>query len=194
MSARTLLEVALRLLGICLCLVAITHMTANVSFLLLNPWAVTDFLSFFAPVVVQLLLGFLLIVFARRIAAWFYPRNEEVLQIAVGPGDIYRTACFVLGVYLLVQAAVPAGRLVGSGYARLVWMPQDVATLVELIVDLACGVWLVFGSRSISEFLRRLGYDANAIPAQRFSIAALFIILLVVALAFGLIRMLVVRG
>ena len=56
------------------------------------------------------------------------------------------------------------------------------------MVYVASGILLVFGSRKISEMLSRLGYDPDTIPAERFSIVILLILLVLFAIMVGVIR------
>jgi hypothetical protein len=101
MSARLLLEVALRILGVWFIFTAVNAFTATVSFYLSGGWggpSVDLARLFFASgvgVVVQAALG--LILCAPVVAPRFYCEQADGGEspIRVGPGDIYHTACFV---------------------------------------------------------------------------------------------------
>jgi hypothetical protein len=207
MSARILFEVALRVLGVWLFFSAVSSLTSLVSFYLTNvpglspgmlsynmmSYFVTSTASFF----MELLMSGALIFAAPRIAARFYPRKAEdqELRVAVGPGDVYRTACFVLGAYFLVRTAEPAGRLVGAGLSgRVFFQASQLADALTAMVYVASGILLVFGSRKISQLLSNLRYDPDTIPAQRFSLAVLMILLFLCAIVLGVIRFMAQGG
>ena len=123
MSARLLLEVTLRVLGLWALYMALTDAVDFAAVMLpvygsgavggVPPGWLSDYVG---RSLVHCLLGTLLIWWAPRIAARFYPAgvSEAEVHLNVGPGDVYRIACFVLGLYLLVNTAQPASRLVAA--------------------------------------------------------------------------------
>ena len=200
MSARLLFEVALRVLGVWFLFYSVNTLTmALASYLHLraSPMASQSEVILVATVVspaIQVVVGAALVFFAPAVAAWFYPRaveDEEERSIRVGPGDVYRTACFVLGAYLLVQAAEPAGRLVIAAIRGLQpWMQADLAiTTVRLFAFASGGVLLVFGSRRISELMLNLRYDPDTIPKQQVSIAMLLVLIVVFGIILAVVRL-----
>lgn len=190
MSARILLEVALRVLGMWVCLSGVTGLTSVVSFCLQTGSATPDVMLSAVPIVMQLLLGGVMLFGAPGIAARFYRRDgaNHVLQIAVGRGDVFRIACFLLGVCLLVHASIPAVRLAMFGFLGTGFGARELSEVLEMTVNLAIGIWLVIGSRAIAAFLSNLRYDPDTIPAQRFSIAMLLVLFAMIAVFLGLIR------
>lgn len=191
MSARVLFEIALRVLGLWFFFTSIVTLTAivTVSFSGLGP---TGYLwGPAATAAAQFIIGGLLVFFAPAMSAWFYPAiaESEAQRAAIGPGDIYRAACFVLGAYLLVSAARPAALLLDTVLSgeRLGRAPAEAMILV---VYAGSGLLLVFGSRPIAELLSNLRYDPDTIPKQQFSLALLLTVIVVVAIALGTFRML----
>ncbi|MEZ6071365.1 MAG: hypothetical protein R3C10_14110 [Pirellulales bacterium] len=139
-------------------------------------------------VMLYFLTGDALVTFAPAIASWFYPQlpSTEDVPARVGPGDVYHTGCFLLGVYLMVCAAVPAGRIVNAALRGAPFtMAGDTLTL---IVYLANGVLLVFGAQRVSNFLTNLRYDPDTVPQQRITLAVLLVVMLLFALLLGAVR------
>lgn len=201
MSARLLIEVALRVLGLWFLLNSVVTMTETASWHLANVLAGgsdvgTHFLVLSGvAVAVQLALGVMLIRWAPGMAARFYPPDAEKPepQIRVGPGDIYQTACFVLGVYLLVRGVESVGRL-AIGALSFSPGPQLASVAVSAMVYTASGLLLIFGSRRIGQLVSNLRYDPDSIPQQQFSLKLLLIITGLVAVILGVIRMISVGG
>ncbi|MCI0333153.1 MAG: hypothetical protein L0228_08020 [Planctomycetes bacterium] len=200
MSARLLLEVALRILGLWLLASTISTVTFMAS------WYVADggatggvglnyLVSTGAYAVVQSALGIALIRWAPNISARFYPSDvqESEPQIHVGPGDIYHTACFVLGVYLLVLGVDFSGKLAIEGLSTG-WGNQLASAAVSAIVYTASSLLLIFGSRRIGQLVSNLQYDPDSIPQQQFSLRLLLIITVLVAVILGVIRLISVPG
>ena len=191
MTARLLFEIALRVLGLWFFFTSIVTLTTivTVSFSIPGP---TGYLRGAAATnVAQFVIGILLVYFAPAMSAWFYPSvaQSEAPRVAVGPGDIYRAACFVLGAYLLVSASRPAALLLDavlSGES----LGRAAAEVMTLVVYAGSGLLLVFGSRPIAEMLSNLRYDPDTIPKQQFSLALLLTVIVVVAIALGAFRML----
>jgi len=188
MSGRLLFEIALRVLGVWFFLTSINSLLLTLS-LYFDGAPGSYWLGYAATFVAQLMLGVMLVVFAPAMAARFYPSVSDIVEprMAVGPGDIYRTACFVLGVYLLVQTAEPAASLAIAVVQD--WQGEDFAVVaVRAIVYAASGLLLVFGSRRIAEILSNLGYDPDTIPKQQFSIVMLLIAVVFVGVLLGVIQ------
>jgi hypothetical protein len=190
MSARLLVEIALRVMGLWFFFTAIGSLTTTVSVILSVPSGTFYIWGLIATIVVQLLIGGVLVFCAPAMAAWFYPTVDEMepTQRAIGPGDVYRTASFVLGVYLLVAASHPAGRLLVAGRSGTTLGPSAAADAVTLVVHVASGLVLVFGSRRIAELLANLRYDPDTIPKQQLSLAMVLIFIVLVAVALGVFR------
>ena len=168
---------------------SITTLTATVSVFFSVPGPAGYIWGATATVITQFFLGGTLIFWAPAMAAWFYPpvAESEESQIVVGPGDIYRTACFVLGAYLLVATAHPAVRLLGGGLSGDT-SGRLAADAVIFIVYASSGLLLVFGSHRISEMLSNLRYDPDTIPKQQISLAMLLIFIALVAVILGVFR------
>ncbi len=201
-SARLLLETAIRVLGLWFVFTAISSLAAE-AYLWLpgppGPVAPDLMIASVIPGVVRGLLGVMLTWWAPSAAAWFYPADSKDAQIHlnVGPGDIYRVACFVLGAYLLVRTAEPASRLVVlliQETPRTWRSGRAVAHAVVALVYMAAGVLLVFGSRRIGELLSHLRYDPDTIPQQQISLAMLLSLILLLGLILGVIRWLIAGG
>ena len=197
MSARLLLEIGLRVLGFWFFFTAFNGLIEMAAVLLRvgNLPGQTDYILVSgAPTVVQVFLGAAFVVWAPVIAGWFYPQQGEQRehsepQRAVGAGDIYRTACFVLGAYLLVAASDPAGKLLSAAFARN-WRSQElIANTVPLIIYACGGLLLLFGSRPIADLFSNLQYDPDTIPQQRMSIAMLLVVMVVIAAVLGVVRL-----
>lgn len=200
MSARLLFEVALRVLGIwllvnsvnTLILTASSHL-ASQSNSMVPGWE-NYLVAYAMTFVVQSVLGVVLLYFAPNIAALFYQaviENDATNDpsIRIGPGDVYHIACFVLGAYLLVQTAEPASQLVIAAIRETPWMRGQLAsTSVRLVAYAVSGIFLVFGSRSISRLLSNLRYDPETIFNQQVSIAMLLILLVVIAVVLAILR------
>lgn len=194
MSARLLLEVALRILGVWFIFTAVNALMMTASFYLSGGWGgpgvdlARMFFASCAGVIVQAALGLGLIFYAPVVAARFYREQADAgeSQVCVGPGDIYPTACFVLGVFLFVSAAEPAGRVVNAGFqGQPHRMAGDAFTMFAYI---AAGILLVFGSRRIGELLSSLRYDPESIPKQQFSVKILLIVTTLLAVLLGAMR------
>lgn len=200
MSARLLLEVALRVLGFWALLNSILALSTTVS-LFLSEMNFHGNLGMVDPtiwssaiaVAMQFIMGALLLWLAPAIAARFYPTDvgSEASQVRVGPGDVYRVACFVLGAYLLVLGAQSAADTVAIGFERHLMglsQPQLIQGGIDASIYFVSGLLLVFGSQPISELLLNLRYDPETIPQQQLSIAALLVVLVAVAVVIGVIR------
>ena len=206
MTARVLFEVALRILGLWILYTAITAMTSMTSwYFAIEPTGAIDVTTYLVLtgffVAVHLALGVTLIGWALGIAARFYPpdsllsdaTNSEP-QRRVGPGDIYHTACFVLGVCLLVPGIQSASEF-ATGAVSIGWQTNQLAHLaVSAVVYTTSGLLLIFGSRRIANLMSSLQYDPDSIPRQQFSIKMLLIITVAVAVILGVIRMITVGG
>lgn len=198
MSARLLLEVALRVLGIWFLCMAIMDASTSIWYLSAvfgqssRPFGFYGLIYFGISVAIRLAIGIALIRWAPGISARFYPadRPSEEQRTTVSPGDIFHTACFVLGAYLLVQGTVSA-----LGMSRSMSGADFVIHFaLAAAVYGAGGLFLIFGARRIGEFLAGLRYDPESIPKQQFSLRLLLIVVGVVAVVLGVVRMISMRG
>ncbi len=194
MSTRVLLELATRVMGLWFALSAFVGLMGMMPWYFSSLWnaespdGTSYFLALVLTPVFQIGMGATLVLWAPGIAAHFYPSgdDDEKLQINVGPGDVYRTACFVLGVYLLILAVPPACRVALAGYGGAFGSsPGDVVTGLVFTIF---GVLLAFGSKQIGEWLTYLRYDPNTIPRQRIAIAALLLLFVILAVCLEMIR------
>ena len=157
MTARLLFEVALRILGLIFLFSAVFTLTTIMSWYFATvPTAGIDVETYLMltciTVAVHLALGVVLIWWAPCIAARFYPPDSLLPdatspqpQRRVGPGDVYHTACFVLGVCLLVEGVQSAGKFTIQAFS-VVWQPSQLAHFaVSAIVFTASGLLLIFG-------------------------------------------------
>lgn len=199
MSTRLLLEVAIRVLGIWMVFSAITGATSIAVGYLPFLWSypvvglAESLIGSGLAVVVHSGVGAVAVWCAPWIAARFYPARSEDAQLLfkVGPGDVYRVACFVLGVYLLADAAEPAARLAMfsmQGSVLTANSGRGIADLIAATVHLAAGTLLVFGSRWIGDIISHLRYDPDTIPRQQISLAVLLLCVLGVAVVLGILR------
>lgn len=200
MPARLLLEIAIRVLGLWFFFKAIIDL-ANTAYYFVEPTSLflpqEMITTAWVPIAVQAALGVILTWWGPWISARFYSGRTGDLQLHlnIGPGDVYRVACFVLGVYLLVHSAAPAAQLVISLLERERWswqLRRGADDAVRAIVYFGSGILLIFGSRRIGTLISNLRYDPNTIPRQQMSLAFLLVLLVLIALALGLIRWLTV--
>lgn len=196
MSARILLEVTLRILGLWFIFTSVNTLTTTVSFYWSGGWGASvgaDMTSIViahcVSIAVQVAIGLGLIVCAPSMAARFYREEADAGEspVRVGPGDIYHTACFVLGAFVLINTAAPLGRLVIARFRGIDqgWMANDIFTIV---VHTAAGILLIFGSRRISELMSSLRHDPESIPKQRLGVSNLLTLIVFFGLLIGVIR------
>lgn len=195
MSARILLEVTLRILGLWYLFTSLNTLTTTVSFYVSGGWgsAGAEMTSFAiaqgVSIAVQVAIGLGLILGAPSVAARFYREEADAgeSQVRVGPGDIYHTACFVLGAFVLINTAAPLGRLVIARFRGIAqgWLANDLFTVV---VHTTAGILLIFGSRRISELLLSLRHDPESIPKQRLGVSNLLTLIVFLGLLIGTIR------
>ncbi len=195
MSARILLEVTLRILGLWYIFTSLNTLTTTVSFYMSGGWApasaeMTSFaIAHGVSIAVQVAIGLGLIVCAPSVAARFYREEADAGESPgrVGPGDLYHTACFVLGAYVLINTAAPLGRLVIARFRGIEqgWLASDLFTI---IVHTAAGILLIFGSRRISELMSSLRHDPESIPKQRLGVSILLTLIVFFGLLIGVIR------
>lgn len=195
MSARILLEVTLRILGLWYLFTSLNTLTTTVSFYVSGGWgsAGAEMTSFAiaqgVSIAVQVAIGLGLILGAPSVAARFYREEADAgeSQVRVGPGDIYHTACFVLGAFVLINTAAPLGRLVIARFRGIAqgWLANDLFTVV---VHTTAGILLIFGSRRISELLLSLRHDPESVPKQRLSVSNLLTLIVFLGLLIGTIR------
>ncbi len=190
MSARTFVEVALRVMGIWYFVTAIHTLTATVIYFASTPaQAGFSWGTYVATGVPGPILGALLTYFAPAIAAWFYPASaaDNEPSWAIGPGDLYHTASFVLGAYFLVSAARPAIQLLIGVQSGSFTQSSAGDTVLCAVYSLA-GFMLIFGSRRIAVTMSNLRYDPNTIPKQQFSLGLLLLFILLFAVVLGVLR------
>ncbi len=199
MSARIFLEVTLRILGLWYIFTSLNTLTTTVSFYMSGGWApasaeMTSFaIAHGVSIAVQVAIGLGLIVCAPSVAARFYREEADAGEspVRVGPGDIYHTACFVLGAYVLINTAAPLGRLVTAGFRGELsdwWLDRRAADVFTIIVHTAAGILLIFGSRRISELLLSLRHDPESVPKQQLSVSNLLTLIVFFGLLIGAIR------
>ena len=170
MSARLLLEVALRILGIWFIVAALNALATTAAMYQSGGWGGSSgevsrwFFASGVSIVVQFALGLGLIICAPVFAARFYREQTDAAesQVRVGPGDIYHIACLVLGAFVFISAAEPAGRIVNAGFQGQKY--RIAGDAFTMIVYMSSGILLVFGSRRIGELLSSLRYDPESIP------------------------------
>lgn len=151
-----------------------------------------------APLATNIGLATILYIYAPRIArrilpAW--PLEDDAPRFAgITSGDLYHIAAFLLGVWVLVQAAKPSAVTAVTLMDRqpgTAWPRESVVALAEALILLVAGGILVFGSRGLAKFLDGLRHEADGTPAQRFSLALLIAITVGIAMVLALIRLLV---
>lgn len=200
MSARQLFEVALRILGVWFVLSSITTMTMTASLYLSGGLAGTGVNTarwVFASGVnflIEFVIGLGLILYAPVVTGFCYRKQDdaEESEIRIGPGDIYHVACFVLGAFVFVKAAEPAGRMVNAGFQGSNYgMAGDAFTMIAYM---SAGLLLVFGARRIGEGLSRMKYDPDSIVDQQISVRILLVLTALVAVALGVARWLALRS
>ncbi len=196
MSARLILEVALRVLGFWFLLYSVDNLVntvaVHIAFQGKPPGVGLPVSAHLLMLTVHVGVGPLLIYLAPTISAWFYaPRcDNDSNVIHVGPRDVYRIACFVLGAYLLVQTAAPASRIALTAIRdpRFVWTKgQLVSDALVLAVNTSAGLFLVFGSMPISKYLSN-STDAVGIPPHRLTLGMMIAMLAVFAIILALLR------
>ncbi len=205
MSARCLLEVAIRVLGLWLVVTSIGVALAMLSYLLsmwipatpgsLRPRYLTPQ---FLAVGLQGLFGIVLTWRAPWIAEWFYPPepDEDRILLNVSPGDAYRIASFLFGVFLLVHVPEPTVRLIVAAMNETIWGNASAKTAADAIsagVYLVAGLGLLFGSRGIGQMLSSIRYDPDRIPRQQISLWTILAAIAAFAVVLGLVR-LMTRG
>ncbi len=202
MSARILLEVALRILGLWFLFTSVNILTTTVSLYMTNIWGsgnvdMTNYLvAYGVNFAVQFAIGLGAIRYAPVVAARFYPAeaDDDKSPTRIGPGDLYHTACFVLGVYLLVSTAGPAGRFMIASMQGGWGQNQVASEAFTMLVNWAAGIFLIFGSRRIGELTSSLRYDPEAIPKQRFSVTNLILLFVFVTFILWAIRRMTLGG
>jgi hypothetical protein len=206
MTARLLLEVLIRVLGLWYVVAMVSGLAAAVFVAVPGSrdsiplhWT----LSYGAAIIVQGVLGVALLLGAPRIARRFYGRRTEdaEIRLAVGPGDVYRIACFVLGVYLLVQTAEPASRFAaGVTESVVTGMPLNWQTggivpyAIMTLVYGGAGVVLVFGSERFARLFFDMRDQPGTDPKMQASQKFLLWLVLGVCLALGVARCMALRG
>ena len=199
MSARLLLELALRVLGFWYLLYSVDNLMATISLHMAfqgkPPGANIPVSYHLLMLAVHAAIGPLLIGFAPRIAASFYASQLELDSsvIHIGPRDVYRIACFVLGVYLLVDIAAPLSRILLTALQNphFVWANgQLVIDSLVVAVKVAAGLFLAFGSMPISKFFSNTA-DPVSIPPHRLTMMMMITMLAIFAGMLTLLRVVV---
>jgi hypothetical protein len=192
MSARLLLEVALRLLGFWFLFDSIVNTVTSAAWYMAAAGAVGGFEAYYlsrlgAYLAVTLPLSLVLIRWAPNIAIRFYPVDLQISepQARIGPGDLYHTACFALGAYLLVRGIEFTGQL---AIAAVTSRGELSNMAVGAMIYTLSGLLLIFGAREIGQFFTNLRYDPDSIPQQQFSLKLLLIITVAVAVILVVIR------
>jgi hypothetical protein len=197
-TGRLLTEVGLRLIGLWYVFAAIESVVNSASYVLhgyLNQSTANySFAGATIAVVVamaKLAMAVFIIYLAPAIAARFYPTESEPVDAkpAIGPGDVYHTACFVLGAYFLVQGgamAIPFVAQLVTGSVR--GIPTEYAGAMFLVHTVS-GLLLIYGARPIAEFIGSIRHDPDSIPNQQLSLKMLLIVTGIVAVILGVARM-----
>lgn len=198
MSARVVFEVGVRLIGFWLVVHGVqtlvhmisvwntTHVRQN-----LNAEFILSYLGLSAS---YGLVGAASLYFAPQISRRVYPETDPdtLTPSQVGPGDVYRIACFVLGVYLFVtNVPHPLTTLViAAVQGQIFRLGSDLLALnlVLVLVNVVISVLLIFGAKPVSELLTNLRYDPDTIPQQRITIAMLMIVMLIFAATLAIVR------
>ncbi len=150
-------------------------------------------LSGMIPVAVRIVVGVLVVAFSGWIVSKFYPPpaadSGEIRFGKVGAGDLFRIACFVLGIYAMLQAVPSAVRLADELMAA---GPHTGGRVIQDAVHtgiyLVSGLILVFGAKGIARWMASLRYDADTVPKQQVSLLFLMGIVLLIAIVLGLMR------
>lgn len=150
-------------------------------------------LSGMIPVAVRGVVGILVVVFSGWIVSRFYSPpaadSGEIRFGKVGVGDLFRIACFVLGIYAMLQAVPSAVRLVDELMAS---GPHTGGRVIQDAVNagvyLVSGLVLVFGAKGIAQWMASLRYDADTVPKQQISLLLLMGVVLLIAIVLGLMR------
>lgn len=195
MSPRTLFEIALRIVGLVFALLAVTTFIPNIAFLLFPSIQIPNRAENLTVAVtvfgLQFAASLAFFFTAPALAARLYPDTatvEEPNRAAIGRGDLYRVASFALGIYVLVQATAPFGRLITAGL-RVAPKPVNLAgDVFNAFVLSAAGVLLIFGAQPIATFFANLRYTPETIPNQQFSLRLLFALIVLFGAALGLAR------
>jgi hypothetical protein len=144
----------------------------------------------------QILIAAGLFLASPRLADWICrDAADGPLSSAPGAGDLYHIACFVMGLWMLVQAIQPGAQALGSlisrGNATLLLDTQTVVGLCHSGILVLFGLALIFGSRGLSRFLASLGHDPDNVPAQQFSLKLLVALVTASALLLLTMRLLI---
>lgn len=195
MTARLLLEVALRIMGCWFLLTSVLRLDWVLYALLSGTSDIPNqstsyyFISSSITLVLQVLLGFGLIYFAPLLAIRFYREEVDIgtTQSRIGPGDLYHIACFGLGIHFLISAAEPLGRLVSAGMEGFS-ADRLVGVAFTAVVYVAASLILTFGSQRIGKMLTGLRYDPDAIPKQQLSVSFLLGVMVFFAVLLGVLK------
>ena len=208
-SASNLLTVTLRILGFWLVFRSIIMLPSIVvyatqAFRPSNSFGmdpITIILMIVLQLVSPLVVGIGVILLAGRISRRFYPPSDRAAGSiafgAVGAGDLYHIASFMMGVYVLIQAVGPAVRFLagamGAGpFAMEPWAQGGVSDMITAAVYSVSGLALVFGGPGIAQAMVAVPRDSDEVPVPQFSIRMLLILAVAFAIVLGVLRAVVV--
>ncbi len=107
--------------------------------------------------------------------------------------DLYCIVSFLLGISVLLRAVKPAVtaavQMMAQGQSTFVFH-ANVVMIVEAFVYVFCGVALTVGARGVAQFLNSLGDASDSTPSQRFSLRLVLVVFVAVAVALGIMRVL----
>jgi len=203
MPARGLMIVALRILGIWLLVSSIAEGLLTAAFWTTSSSSLpgqavwSQWLALALALLVKPVLAIGLIYWARLFSYRFYPKEEEesteLTFGKIGSGDLYRIACFILGVYVVVQALPYLVRITVSLFEKsMTWNATRIGEAVLLICAYgALSLFLILGSRGVARFMNSLRHDPDEIPNPQFTVRLLLAGILFMAVIFSLLRLLV---
>jgi len=204
-SARNLLTVAIRILGfwlVCKSVIALPQVAAYAMFAFQssNPLRANP-ISMLLMMVVQVggpaAVGIPVILLAERISRRLYPSSDHTADsIAfgrVGAGDLYHIASFMMGVYMLSQAAEPGlrfltGTMGDTPFSMDPWGRGGVFGLILAAGYSVSGIVLIFGARGIAHAMAAVPRNSDEVPAPQFGIRALLLLGVLFAVVLGILR------
>lgn len=153
--------------------------------------------SFLAFVVLKVSLAILLLFLAPRISRFVCREvdadSTPIQMTSITSGDVYCIVSFLLGISVLLRAIKPAVtaavQMMAQGQSTFV-SHRSIAMIVEASIYVFCGVALTVGARGVAQFLNSLGHASDRTPSQRFSLRLLLIVFVAVAVALGIMRVL----
>jgi len=185
MTQRNLTAVLLKILGVVSLIKAVDFVVYlfGMVFSMLGSFGDQSFLKILAgmlpalaPLVATLIIAFILLCCADRIAAKLFPAESPVLPDNPAPTEAwYVFGCTIIGVFLLVWY-LPISIL--TSVSNLVWLTGDSpgsqfdpdlrrrawTGIIQALLQAGLGLYLVFGARGIAAVLhkiRRVGLDRS---------------------------------